>query len=220
MLRLLSLTPRQVLIVLHDLVATAVAVVLTFYIRFEDTAFDTKLAGLKYPAALPGLCRRRLFRLRPASQQVALHLAAGPLNHRPRLDRAGDLAARARLRSAGAERLRHVLLRQDHDPALLVPADVLPWRHARRLPLFPLRAHAAARQGRRRDADADARPRRRRRSAAARHRKRRGARRSGRSACCRRRRPTAASRSAAFRCSATSTISSAWSPTSPTAARG
>jgi FlaA1/EpsC-like NDP-sugar epimerase len=48
MLRLLSLTPRQVLIILHDLAATAVAVVLTFYIRFEDTAFDTKLAGLKY----------------------------------------------------------------------------------------------------------------------------------------------------------------------------
>ncbi len=48
MLRLLSLTPRQVLIILHDLAATAVAVVLTFYIRFEDTTFDTKLAGLKY----------------------------------------------------------------------------------------------------------------------------------------------------------------------------
>jgi O-antigen biosynthesis protein WbqV len=48
MLRLLSLTPRQVLIILHDLVATAAAVLLTFYIRFEDTAIDTKLAGLKY----------------------------------------------------------------------------------------------------------------------------------------------------------------------------
>jgi O-antigen biosynthesis protein WbqV len=48
MLRLLSLTPRQVLIVLHDLAATTAAVVLTFYIRFEDTAFDTKLAGLRY----------------------------------------------------------------------------------------------------------------------------------------------------------------------------
>jgi FlaA1/EpsC-like NDP-sugar epimerase len=48
MLRLPSLTPRQVLIILHDLAATAVAVVLTFYIRFEDTTFDTKLAGLEY----------------------------------------------------------------------------------------------------------------------------------------------------------------------------
>jgi O-antigen biosynthesis protein WbqV len=48
MSRLLSLTPRQVLIVLHDLAATTAAVVLTFYIRFEDTAFDTKLAGLRY----------------------------------------------------------------------------------------------------------------------------------------------------------------------------
>ncbi len=67
-----------------------------------------------------------------------------------------------------------LLLRQDHHPAVLVPADVLPGRLAHRLPLFPLRAHAPARQGRRRDADAGARQRRRRRSAAARDRERRG----------------------------------------------
>ena len=46
MMRLQKLTPRQVLIVLHDLVGTAAAVVLTFYIRFEDARLYGKLAGL------------------------------------------------------------------------------------------------------------------------------------------------------------------------------
>jgi FlaA1/EpsC-like NDP-sugar epimerase len=43
-----KLTPRQVLIVLHDLVATAAAIVLTFYVRFEGGALDARLAELKY----------------------------------------------------------------------------------------------------------------------------------------------------------------------------
>ena len=47
MMRFLRLTPRQVLIVLHDLVATAAAVLLTFYMRFDDPVLGTKLAGLK-----------------------------------------------------------------------------------------------------------------------------------------------------------------------------
>jgi FlaA1/EpsC-like NDP-sugar epimerase len=48
-----TLTPRQVLIVLHDLVATAAAIVLTFYVRFEGAALDARLADLKYlPAFL------------------------------------------------------------------------------------------------------------------------------------------------------------------------
>ena len=42
-----ELTSRQILIVLHDLVATAAAIVLTFYMRFEDPRLYEKLAGLK-----------------------------------------------------------------------------------------------------------------------------------------------------------------------------
>jgi FlaA1/EpsC-like NDP-sugar epimerase len=48
MKRLPQLTPRQILIVLHDLVATAAAIVLTFLVRFEDQALDQRLVGLKY----------------------------------------------------------------------------------------------------------------------------------------------------------------------------
>jgi O-antigen biosynthesis protein WbqV len=43
-----KLTPRQYLIVLHDLVATAAAIVVTFVIRFEDARLSAKLAGLVY----------------------------------------------------------------------------------------------------------------------------------------------------------------------------
>ena len=48
MIRLPKLTPRQILIVLHDLVATAAAILLTFVMRFEDTRLSAKLPGLKF----------------------------------------------------------------------------------------------------------------------------------------------------------------------------
>ena len=41
-----KLTPRQVLIVLHDLVASVAAIVLTFYVRFDEHALAEKLPGL------------------------------------------------------------------------------------------------------------------------------------------------------------------------------
>jgi FlaA1/EpsC-like NDP-sugar epimerase len=44
--RLLKLTPRQTLIILHDVVATAAAILLTFYMRFEDLRLDERLHGL------------------------------------------------------------------------------------------------------------------------------------------------------------------------------
>jgi FlaA1/EpsC-like NDP-sugar epimerase len=47
MLRLPRLTPRQLLIVLHDLAATAAAIVLTFVMRFDDARLWIKLPGLE-----------------------------------------------------------------------------------------------------------------------------------------------------------------------------
>ena len=53
MTRLPQLTPRQVLIVLHDVIATAAAIVLTFFVRFEGDALEVRLAAFKYlPAFL------------------------------------------------------------------------------------------------------------------------------------------------------------------------
>jgi len=46
MMRLLNLTPRQILIVVHDLIATAAAMVLTFFMRFEGEALEARLHGL------------------------------------------------------------------------------------------------------------------------------------------------------------------------------
>jgi O-antigen biosynthesis protein WbqV len=48
MIRLPALTPRQILIVLHDLVATGAAIVLTFIVRFEGEALTSRLPGLKF----------------------------------------------------------------------------------------------------------------------------------------------------------------------------
>ena len=46
MIRLPRLTSRQILIVLHDLVATAAAIVVTFLMRFEGAALNERLHGL------------------------------------------------------------------------------------------------------------------------------------------------------------------------------
>ena len=43
----LKLTSRQVLIVLHDLLATAAAIVVTFFMRFEGAALDERLRALQ-----------------------------------------------------------------------------------------------------------------------------------------------------------------------------
>lgn len=47
MITLPKLTSRQILIVLHDLVATAAAIVVTFVMRFEDARLRDKLGGLE-----------------------------------------------------------------------------------------------------------------------------------------------------------------------------
>lgn len=47
MIRSLRLTPRQLLIVLHDLLVTAVAIMLTFIVRFEGAGLYERLVGLK-----------------------------------------------------------------------------------------------------------------------------------------------------------------------------
>src|SRR5215475_3911663 len=46
MIRLPKLTSRQILIVLHDLLATAAAIVVTFLIRFEDAALNERMRAL------------------------------------------------------------------------------------------------------------------------------------------------------------------------------
>src|SRR5687768_5064213 len=46
MIQLPRLTPRQWLIVIHDLAVTAAAIVATFYIRFEDERLSARLDWL------------------------------------------------------------------------------------------------------------------------------------------------------------------------------
>jgi FlaA1/EpsC-like NDP-sugar epimerase len=47
MITSLKLTPRQILIILHDIIATAAAVILTFFMRFEGAALYERLHGLE-----------------------------------------------------------------------------------------------------------------------------------------------------------------------------
>src|SRR5262245_66360108 len=101
---------------------------------------------------------------------MAIHIGPRPLQFVPGLDCAGAVATRARLRSVGAESLRHLLLRQDLHPAILVSADVLSGRPARRLPVLSLCATAAAREGRGYDPTSFSWSCRERRGLAARHR--------------------------------------------------
>ena len=95
-------------------------------------------------------------------EQMAFHLYPGSLQPVSRVDCAGNLVARARLRVGGPEYLRDILFRQGHDTSVLVPADVFPGRPAGRLPLLPLCANPAAREDRGRDAHIDSRTCRRR----------------------------------------------------------
>src|ERR1041384_4256030 len=46
MFRMSALTPRQYLIVAHDLIATAVAILASFFIRFEETGLAARADGL------------------------------------------------------------------------------------------------------------------------------------------------------------------------------
>src|SRR5262245_19313352 len=46
MFKVSVLTPRQYLIVAHDLIATAVAILASFFIRFEETGLAERLDGL------------------------------------------------------------------------------------------------------------------------------------------------------------------------------
>ena len=90
MIRLSTFTPRMWLILAHDLLATAAAVVASFFIRFEEAGSPSRWRLLAI--LLPGfvaLCRLRLRLLRPVQGEVALHLAARSLQHRARRDRAG-----------------------------------------------------------------------------------------------------------------------------------
>jgi O-antigen biosynthesis protein WbqV len=50
-MKIIRLTSRQILIVVHDLLATAAAIVATFFLRFEDSQLDEHLRGL--PRFLP-----------------------------------------------------------------------------------------------------------------------------------------------------------------------
>ena len=136
-------TPRRALIVAHDLFMTAAAVIASFYIRFEAVGLlERRHTLFTFLPAFVVYAGLRLFLFSSLQIEVAFRLAARPDEHPARGDRAGGVAVGARLRAGRAERARAVLLRQNHDRAVLVTPDRLPERIAHRLSLFPLYADA------------------------------------------------------------------------------
>ena len=169
--------PRRVLIVVHDLVMTALAIIATLYIRFDNGAsggLEAAIIGLSSSCLVMWSMPDRLLVLPPLYGQVAFRVLAGFVEHRPRRHVSGDFAVGARLHPALSDAVRHLFLRQDNDRAVLAAADVFSRRPALRLPSVPTFAHATACEGSGCGADADRRGCGRRRRSIARHRKRCG----------------------------------------------
>ena len=73
--------PRRLLIVTHDLVMTAAAMLAAFYFRFEDIGLTQRFHWLLIVLPrLSGLCRDGLLDFQALCRQVALCVLAGPVN--------------------------------------------------------------------------------------------------------------------------------------------
>ena len=91
--------PRNLLIAAHDALATALALLASFYLRFEggEAFYRPPAAAAAHSAVLRRLQRRDLLRLQPDDDEMAFHFAAGCAEHHARGDRAGGRADRAGL---------------------------------------------------------------------------------------------------------------------------
>ena len=175
MIRLSTFTPRMWLILAHDLLATAAAVVASFFIRFEEAGLTQRWRLLVDPAAAFLVYAGFVYGF------------SGLYKAKWRFTSLPDLYNIVRAETV----LAVTLLALDY--VLLAPnfygtfffgkiTIVLYWllqiaflsRSAHRLPLFPLHPYSAARQGGGFDADADRGAHGRCRSAVARDRERRG----------------------------------------------
>ena len=176
MIRPFRLTPRQMLIVVHDLVATAAAILASFYVRFEEKGlverWDGLLSFLPLFVLYAGIVYH-FFHL--YEREVALRLAARSLEYLPRRDRARDVAAGARLHPGGARTSTAPSSSARSRSSLywllqmfFLGGPRIAYRYFR---YSRTRQHAKRERFR---SDPRPRPRRRCRSAAARDRKRRG----------------------------------------------
>ena len=209
MTRLSHLTLRNFLIALTTCWRPTLALFASFYLRFEggDCFFDRLPLLFQILPYFLAFSVVVLLRLQPDHDEMALHLAARRAEHPARRDRAGAGAAGARLCIFVAPNV--------HGAFFFGKVTIVLYWFLQMFFLSALRSPIAISATRACGAMPAPKTRRRRCCSAAPRMPRcccaasRAARSSssGRSACCRRRPPTAASRSAAFRCSAASTIS-------------
>ena len=210
MIRLSTFTPRMWLILAHDLLATAAAVVASFFIRFEEAGLARALAACSSSCSgfvvyagfvyfLFGLYKAKwrftslpdLYNIVRAATVLAVSLLVlDYVLSGAATSTARSSSARSPSSSTGCCRSRSWAVRASPTAISATPA------------------RCSTRKAARLDADAGARPRRRCRGAAARDRERRGHEDPAGRHPVAVARPIAARRSAAFRCSATSTTSS------------
>ena len=172
-----QLTRRNFLIAAHDALATAFALLASFYLalRGRRGLLCPPAAIAAHSAALHRLQRRHLLRLQPDDDEMAFHFAPRCAEHPARGDRSDGRARRAGLclHFRGIERQGAGAVRPYHHRALLVSPGVRAERAPFRLSLFPLFARSPPCPDRRGVVDPADRPRRRRRGAVARDRERR-----------------------------------------------
>ena len=142
MTRISSFTYRNWLIAIHDAGVTALAVVVSFYLRFQGEHFTERLPLLL--TILPYFVVFSFFVC------YVFNLTTTKWRFISVPDLLNILRAASVLTVAllvldyiflGAERVRHVLSRQDHHRHLLVRRGLLSQRLAAGLSLFPLHAH-------------------------------------------------------------------------------
>ena len=137
-------SPRKALVIAHDLLMTALAVLASFYIRFEAAGLMVRLDWLY--VFLP------CFVVYAGFVYFFFHLYESKWRFASLPDLMNILRAATVLAvsllvldyvSGRTKRLRSVLLRQDHHRTLLAAADGVPRRGTDRLSLFPLYPHQA-----------------------------------------------------------------------------
>ena len=171
----LKINPRIALVIAHDLVATVAAIVASFYIRFEGIGVAERFQSILI--FMPGFLIYAggiysLFHLYESKWRFA------SLPDLMNIVRAATVLAVSLLVLdyvlVAPNVLGAILLRQNHDRALLGSANRISERVANGLSLFPLYPHPEPRSVAGVESDACAWPRRGRRGPVAGHRKRRG----------------------------------------------
>jgi len=137
MMSLTNLTSRNLLIAIHDALATTAAVLASFYLRFEKRpTHGSPAPSAPPPSFLQSRLASSLLPLQIDHHQVAILLFAGCAEHSTDSNGANPRPSRTGLHFCRPERLWGLFLRQDNHHPVLVSGSLFPRRNALHLSLF------------------------------------------------------------------------------------